>query len=90
MKIVLNLGKMFEGMGVLGRVKILEHFFPTFDHFRLFKSAGSKNSVEKPNIFSEANNIKLYTVLSHFAKCHDLRIKVHFCTFYSLSAFLSS
>ena len=31
---------------------------------------------EKPNTFSEANSMKFYAVLSHFAKCRDLRVKV--------------
>ena len=56
--------------------KILEPFFWTFDHFRLFKSAGRKNSVQKPRTFTEASKIKFYAVLSHFAKCRDLRVKV--------------
>ena len=33
-------------------------------------------SVQWPNPFSEANNMKVYVVLSHFTKCVDLRIKV--------------
>ena len=41
-----------------------------------FLSAGRKNSVQKPDTFSEANKIKFYAVLSHFAKCCDLRVKV--------------
>ena len=76
MKIVFNLGKMFEGGG-LGRAKnIGALFFSTFDHFTLFKSAGRKNSVQNPNTFSEADNIKFHAVLSHFEKCRDLRVKV--------------
>ena len=55
-------------------------FLTTFDHLRLFKRAGGKNSVQKPNTFPEANNINFYAVLSHFEKCRDLRVKVlHNC-----------
>ena len=46
-----------------------------FKHFRLFNSAGRKNNVQKPNTFSEANKMKIYAVLSHFAKCRDLLVK---------------
>ena len=60
--------------GVWGVPKILEHFFWTFDHFRLFKSSGRKDSVQKPNTFSEANKMNFYAVLSHFSKCRDLRV----------------
>ena len=56
--------------------KKLEHFSWTFDDFRLFKSSGRKDGVQKPNIFSEVNKMKYYAVLSHFAKCPDLRVKV--------------
>ena len=66
-------------MGGLGVPKILEHFFGLFTS-RLFKKAGRKNSVQKPTTFSEANKIKFYAVLSHFAKCHDLRIKKCYAT----------
>ena len=55
--------------------KILEHFSWTFDHFRLFKSSGRKDGVQKPNTFSEANRMKFYAVLLHFAKFRDLRKK---------------
>ena len=55
--------------------KILEHFSRTFDHFRLFKSSGRKDGVQKPNTFSEANILKFYAVLSLFAKCRDLHVK---------------
>ena len=52
----------------------------TFDHFRLFKSSGRKDGVQKPNTFSEANKMKFYAVLVHFAKCCDLHLKVlHDC-----------
>ena len=67
---------MSKGGGVWGVPKILEHFSWTFDHFRLFKSSGRKDGVQKPNTFSEANKMKFYAVLSHFAKCRDLRVKV--------------
>ena len=50
-------------------------FFFTFYHFRLFKSAGRKNSVQKPTTFSEANKMKFHAVLSHFAKCFNLHVK---------------
>ena len=56
--------------------KILEHFSGTLDHFRLFKSSGRKDSIQKPYTFSKANKINFYAVLSHFAKCRDLRVKV--------------
>ena len=65
---------MLEGGG--GGPKILEHFYWTFDHFTLLKSAGRKDSVQKPNISSKANKIRFSTVLSHFAKCHELHVKV--------------
>ena len=32
---------------------------------------GIKNNVQRPNRFSEAYNMKMPAVLSHFAKCHD-------------------
>ena len=64
------------GGGVWAVPKILEHFSWTFDHFRLFLSSGRKDGVQKPNTFSEANKIKFYAVLSHFAKCRNLRVKV--------------
>ena len=64
---------MSKGGG--GVQNILEQLSWTFDHFRLFKSAGRKDSVKKPNTFQEANKIKFYTVLLHFAKCCDLRVK---------------
>ena len=56
--------------------KILEPFSWTFDHFRLFKSSGRKVGVQKPITFSEANKMKFYSVLSHFAKYRNLRVKV--------------
>ena len=62
--------------GGLGVPKILEHFSWTFDHFKLFKSSGRKEGVQKLNTFSEDNRMKFYSVLSHFAKCHDSRVKV--------------
>ena len=37
-------------------------------------------SVQRPNTFSQANNMKFYAVLLHFAKFGDLRIKVRFQT----------
>ena len=46
------------------------------DHFRLFKSSGRKDGVQNPNTFSEANRMKFYAVLSHFAKGRHLRVKV--------------
>ena len=48
--------KMFV-KGGFGRAKILEHFFQLLTTLGFFLSAGRKNSVEKPNIFSKANNI---------------------------------
>ena len=57
--------KRGEGLGV---PKTLELFFNSFCHIRLFKSVGRNNSVPKPNLFSEANKMKFYAVLSHFAK----------------------
>ena len=75
-KIVLNLGKMSKGGGGWGVPKISEHFSLTFDHFRILKSSVRKDSVQKLNSFSEANRMKFYAVLSHFAKCRDLRVKV--------------
>ena len=62
--------------GVGGVPNILEHFSWTFDHLKLFKSFGRKDGVQKPNTFSEADNIKFHAVLSHFAKCCDLLVKV--------------
>ena len=59
---------MSKGGGVWGVPKILEHFSWTFDHFRLFKSSGRKDGVQKPNTFSEANKIKFHAVLLHFAQ----------------------
>ena len=59
-----------------GVAKILKHFSWTFDHFRHFKSAGRMDGVQNPNTFSEVHKIKFYAVLSHFAKCRDLHIKV--------------
>ena len=38
------------------------------------------NSVQMPYTFSEVNNMQFYAVLSHFAKCGDLRVKVQFST----------
>ena len=49
---------MSKGGGVWGVPKILEHFSWTFDHFRLFKSSGRKDGVQKPNTFSKANRMK--------------------------------
>ena len=65
---------MSKGGG--GVQNILEQLSWTFDHFRLFKSAGRKDSVQKPNTFQEANKIKFYTVLLHFSKLRHLRVKV--------------
>ena len=48
---------MSKGGGGLGHAKILEHFTWTFDHFRLFKSSGRKEVVQKPYTFSEANKM---------------------------------
>ena len=42
-----------------------KHFFGIFGHNRLSKSAGRKNNDQKPNIFSEADNMKFYAVLLH-------------------------
>ena len=56
--------------------KILEHFSWTFDYLRLFLSARGKNSVKKSNTFSEANTTEFHAVLSHYAKCRDLCVKV--------------
>ena len=56
--IVLSIAKCPKG-GDLGCAKnICLEFFWNFYQFRLSKSAGRKNSVQKPNIFSEANKMK--------------------------------
>ena len=41
-----------------------------------FLSSGRKDGVQKPNTFSEANSMKFYAALLHFAKCRDLRVKM--------------
>ena len=64
------------GVGGWGLPKILEHFYWTFDQLRLFKSSGRMDGVQKPNTLSEANRMKFYAVLSHFVKCHNLRVNV--------------
>ena len=53
--------------GIWGVPKILEHLSWTFGHFRLFLSSGKKDGVQKPNTFSDANKMKFYAGLSHFA-----------------------
>ena len=55
--------------------KILEHFFQDVYPFRLSKSAGIKNFFQMSATFLEATNIRIYAVLSNFAKCRDSRIK---------------
>ena len=60
------------GSGGLGRAKVLEPFFWILDHVRLSKSAVIKKSVKRP--IGGANNMKFYAVLSHLAKCCNLRI----------------
>ena len=46
------------GGGVWRVPEILEHFSLTFNQFRFFLSSGRKDSVQKPNTFSEANKMK--------------------------------
>ena len=75
-KPLLNLGKMSKGGGLRACQKYWSTFLKLWTTLDFFKSAARKNSVQKPNTFSEANNIKFYTVLSYFAKCRDLRVKV--------------
>ena len=75
-KIVLNLGKMSKGGGGFGHAKNSEAFFlGNFDHFSLFKTTIINFSVQRLNTFLDANNMTFFTVLSHFAKCCDLRVK---------------
>ena len=51
-------------------------FFQDFYHFRLSKSAGIwRKKIQMSTTFLEANNIKIYAVLSDFAKCRDSRVK---------------
>ena len=47
-------------------------FFLDVYYLRLFKNAGKNNSVQKPNTFSEANQMIFYSVLLHFAKCCEV------------------
>ena len=72
LKGVFNLGKMSkegEGFGAY------HNFWSTFCGFLwLTKSAVKKNSVHRPNSILEANNMKVYAVLLHFAKCRDLHV----------------
>ena len=64
------------GGGVRVLPKSLEHFFQDFYHFRLSKSAGIWNFFQMSTTFLEANNIKIYAVLSHVAKSRNLHVKV--------------
>ena len=64
-----------QGGGVLEVPIILEHY-GAFDHLRLSKKAEIMTSVQRPNTFSEANNLKCYAFLLHFAKCRNLCVKV--------------
>ena len=69
-------GQNVEGGGVVGCQKFWSTFSGNFYSFRLFKSAGKQFSVQRHDKFSKAINIKFYAVLSHFAKCRDLQVKV--------------
>ena len=60
------------GMPCHAMPKDLEHF----KKFYIFKSCGRKDGVKKTNTFSEGNNMKFYAVLSHVAKCGNLRVKL--------------
>ena len=75
LKGVFNLGKMTKGGGVWGVPKSLEHFLQDFYHFRLSESAWMKQIFQMSATFLEATNIRIYAVLSDFAKCRDSRVK---------------
>ena len=64
------------GGGVVGFQKFYSTFSGNFYSFRLFKSPGKKFSVQRHNKFSKAIHMEFYAVLSHFAKCRDLGVKV--------------
>ena len=66
---------MSKGGGVWGVPKNFRAFFSGFYHFRLSKSAGIWKNCQMSTTFLEANNIKIYAVLSDFAKCRDSRVK---------------
>ena len=76
----LQFGQNFQGGG--GVPNSLEHFFRGFfsHNFRFSKSAGIKKYDQMSHIFLQANNMKICTVLSHFAKFCDSHIKV-LCNF---------
>ena len=58
----------------LGNMANGENFY----HVRPFKSPRINFSVQRPDIYLEANNMTFYAVLLHFAKLRDLKVKV-FC-----------
>ena len=66
---------MSKGGGVWGVPKTLEHFFQNFYHLRLSKRSGMKKNFQMSATFLEATNIRIYAVLSDFAKCRDSRVK---------------
>ena len=66
------------GVGGVSLPKDSEHFFSGFLPFKAFQSAGlwSKKKIEMSTTFLEANDIKIYAVLSDFANYRDSRIKI--------------
>ena len=70
------MGKISKGGGFGACQKFWSTYLLDFYHYRLSKSVGIKNNVQRFNIFSKANNTKIYALLLHFAKCRDSRVKV--------------
>ena len=69
------MGKMSKGGGGLGVPKGLEHFFRISTTLGFPKVLEYGKNCQMSTTFLEANNIKIYAVLSDFAKCRDSRVK---------------
>ena len=77
------MGKMSKGGGLgacqhfgstfVGLCLVEFDFWTTLGYLKVLKH---KKSIPRPILFSEANNVKAYTVLSHFVKCRYLHIKM--------------